>query len=458
MPTISRENISQLNDKILVTVNKEDYFPSFEKALKHYAKTANIPGFRKGMVPAGMIRKMHGPAVFSEEVLRSVEKGLMDYLRQEKLDIFAQPLPAADNDIRDFNMNEPAAYSFGFEIGLKPAFDIADLAKAKVNRYIVTVTDEMIDEEVKRLQQKMGKVNEPETVTTEENVLNVKFEASDADGVVAEGTPAKENSLLVKYFSEGFRKKLIGLKKDDTLVIQLGSAFDEKEREWLLSDLALDKEDPASLEQYFKMTIVKLGLIEKRELDEAFFKEVYPAKDIKTEAEFRDEIKGEIRQYWDNQSKNHLQHEIYHVLTEQTRMDFPETFLRRWMLEGGEKPKTENEVEAEFPTFKNQLKWTLVSDKIVNDQNLEVSREEVVHQMKMQVMSYFGSMSLDGNLDWLDSYIEKMMKDENQVDSTYRRVITEKIFNWAETQVVPEEKAISVDDFTKLMKEHEHQH
>ena len=112
MPTITRENISQLNDKILVTVNKEDYFPSFEKALKHYAKTANIPGFRKGMVPAGMIKKMHGPAVFTEEVLRSVEKGLTDYLRQEKLDIFAQPLPAADNDVRDFNMNEPADYSF----------------------------------------------------------------------------------------------------------------------------------------------------------------------------------------------------------------------------------------------------------------------------------------------------------------------------------------------------------
>jgi trigger factor len=304
----------------------------------------------------------------------------------------------------------------------------------------------------------MGKVNEPETVTTEENVLNVKFEASDPSGAVAEGTPAKENSLLVKYFTEGFRKKLMGLKKEDSLIIQLETAFDEKERDWLISDLGLDKDDPSSIKQYFKMTIVKVGLIEKRDLDETFFKEVYPAKDIKTEEEFRDEIKSEIRQYWDTQSKNHLQHEIYHVLTEQTRMEFPETFLRRWMMEGGEKPKTENEVDAEFPTFKNQLKWTLVSDKIVNDQNLEVSREEVVQQMKMQVMSYFGSMSLDGNLDWLDSYIEKMMKDEQQVDSTYRRVITEKIFTWAETQVVQEEKAISVDDFTKLMKEHEHKH
>lgn len=458
MPTITRENISPLNDKIIVTVNREDYFPSFENALKHYAKTANIPGFRKGMVPSGMIRKMHGSAVFTEEVLRSVEKGLTEYLRQEKLDIFAQPLPSADNDVRDFNMNEPAEYSFSFEVGLKPGFEVADLAKATVTRYQVIITDEMIDEEVKRLQQKMGKVTEPESVTTEENVLNVKFEASDAAGEVAEGTTAKENSLLVKYFSEGFRNKLMGLKKDDFVVIQLSSAFEEKEREWLISDLGLDKEDPATLEKYFRMTIVKVGLIEKRELDEAFFKEVYQAKDIKTEAELREEIKNEIKQYWDVQSRNHLQHELYHILTEKTNMDFPENFLRRWMMEGGDKPKTESEVDAEFPTFRNQLRWTLVSDKIVKEQNIEVSREEVVQQMKMQVMSYFGSMSLDGNLDWLDSYIEKMMKDEQQVDSAYRRVLTEKIFNWAETQVLPGEKAISVDDFSKLMKEHQHEH
>ncbi len=181
MPTVTRENISPLNDRITVTVNREDYFPSFEKSLKLYAKQANIPGFRKGMVPAGVIRKMHGPAVFTEEVLRSVEKSLMDYLRQEQLDIFAQPLPADQNDARGINMNEPADYSFSFEIGLKPGFQLPDLARAKTTRYDVQVTDAMVDEELKKLQQKFGKLTEPETVSSEENVLNVSFQAADAD-------------------------------------------------------------------------------------------------------------------------------------------------------------------------------------------------------------------------------------------------------------------------------------
>jgi trigger factor len=458
MPTVTRENISLLNDKITVTVNKEDYLPSFEKTLKQYAKQANIPGFRKGMVPAGIIRKMHGPAVFTDEVLRTVEKSLMDYLRQEQLDIFAQPLPADQNDARGINMQQPADYSFSFEIGLKPAFQVADLSKAKVTRYDVQVTDEMVEEELQRLRKKFGKLEEPETVSSDDNVINLSFEACDSEGRVEEGAVAKENSLLVKYFAEPMRKSLMGAKKGDQFKIRLADAFETKEREWVIGDLGLDKQDPASAEKTYRITIAKVGLVQPRELDEAFFKEVFPAKEISNEAEFREEIRNEIKQYWEGQSRNHLQHELYHVLLEQTQMDFPEAFLRRWMMTGGDTPKTEEQVDAEFPTFRNQLRWTLVSDRIVQDQGLNVGRDEIRDEMRKQVMGYFGSMSLDGNFDWLESYIDRMLQDEQQVESTYRRVITEKIFQWAETQVTPQTQPISVEDFTKILKEHEHQH
>jgi len=458
MSTVTRENIGLLNDKLTVTVKKEDYFPSFEKALKQYAKVANIPGFRKGMVPTGMVRKMHGPAVFTDEVLKSVEKGLMDYLGQEKLDIFAQPLPAAGNDARNIDMNNPAEYTFSFEIGLKPDFQLPDLSSAKLTRYNIEVTEEMVNDEVKRLQQRMGKMAEPETVTTDENVLNVKFEECDSKGEVVEGAEAKENSVLVKYFSEATRPSLMGLKKDDTLVIQLKSAFDDKEREWIIDDLKLDKNDPASVEKYFKLTITKVGLVEPRELNEEFFKEVYPNREIATEADFRAGIKEEIEKYWQSQSRNHLHHELYHVLAEHTTMDFPESFLKKWMGTSGEKQKTSDEVEQEFPVFKNQLKWTLVSDKIIRDNDLEVNPEEMREFMRQQVMGYFGSMNMGGDTSWLDSYVERMLKDEQQVESAYRRLVTEKIFNWAETKITPTEKSISAEDFGKLQKEHDHEH
>lgn len=433
--------------------------PAFEKSLKNYAKNANIPGFRKGMVPTGMIRKMYGGAVFSEEVLRSVERALMGYLQQEKLDIFAQPLPSPDNDPNKLDVNTPGDYVFSFEVGLKPDFKIVDLGGQTVTRYKVDVTDAMVEEEVERMRQKSGTMTEPEAVGSEEHILNVSFLPCDDAGQPEEGATAVENSLLVKYFSPAYRAKLMGLKKDDSLVLQLGEAFDEKEREWLITDLKLDKDDAASIRKNFKMTIAKVGFVEKRELNEDFFNEVMPGKEIKTEEAFREQVRADIGQYWDTQAANHLHHELYHVLNEQTPMEFPEGFLRRWMMEGQEQPKSAEEVEAEFPTFRNQLRWTLVSDRIVQEQGIQVGREEVMNQLRMQVLSYFGGMNLGGaNLDWIDGYVERMMKDEQQVDGAYRRVLTEKIFQWAETQVVPVEKVVSVEEFTKELDAHRHEH
>ena len=150
MATVTRENIGLLNDKLTVQLNKDDYYNGFEQSLKKYAKTANIPGFRKGMVPAGLVKKMYGQGVFSDEILRKVEAELNAYMNNEQLDIFAQPLPL-DNDAAKLDMNNPVDYSFTFEIGLKPLFEL-DPKHIKVTRYNITVTDEMVQEEVERLQ------------------------------------------------------------------------------------------------------------------------------------------------------------------------------------------------------------------------------------------------------------------------------------------------------------------
>ncbi|MBX2921977.1 MAG: trigger factor [Chitinophagaceae bacterium] len=459
MATVTRENIGLLNDKITVTVSKEDYLPTFEKALKQYAKSANIPGFRKGMVPAGMIKKMHGPAVYTEEVLRSIEKGLLDYLDQEKLDIFAQPLPGADNDPRNIDMNNPSEYSFNFEVGLKPVFELPDLNLANVVRYKIEAEPSLVEEEVERLRLRHGKMTEPETVATDEDVLNVKFEESDAEGNATEGGISKENSLLVKYFNAAFKPNLIGKKKDDSVVLQLSTAFDEKEREWLAGDLGLDKNDADALNKYFKVTITKIGLVEKRELNEEFFKEVFPNKEnITTEEAFREEIKAGIQAGLDAQSRNHLHHEIYHALLNNTSIDFPESFLKRWMEAGTEQRKTPEQVEEEFPTFRDQLKWTLISDKIVKDNNIEVSPDEIRDHIAQEVLNYFGASGMQGDMSWLGSYVDRLAQDKQQVENTYRRIISQKVFEKAESQFTPAEKEISLEDFRKLQEEHQHHH
>ena len=455
MPTVERENIGLLTDKLTVKIKKEDYLPSFEKKLKEYSKTANIPGFRKGMVPAGMIKKMYGAGIFSDEILKTVEKQLYTYLNEEKPDIFAQPLPL-ETDMSKMDINNPSDYDFGFEIGLKPVFEIPDFAKAKLTLHKVAVTDEMVNEEISRMQIKAGKMTEPEVIDNEENVLNVLFTESDKDGNAVESGIVKENSVILKYFIPKMQKQLMGKKTGDHFVFQLNKTFEGDKLEMMLQDLGFEKDDKEAAAKYFKLDVVKIGLVEKREMNEEFFNEVFPGKNIKTEDELRNELKEEIAKHWDAQSRNQLHDQLYHLLIDDTKMEFPESFLKRWLQSGGEKPKTAEEAEHEFPGFSNQLKWTLISDKLIKDNKLDVTEEELKETMRTEVMRYFGQMNMGDDMSWLDSYIDRMMKDEKQVDATYRRVITEKLFGWMESQTKPKEKKVTPEELTAM--QHNHQH
>lgn len=455
MATVTRENLGLLNDKLTVKVSKEDYYPSFEKALKDYSKKANIPGFRKGMVPTGMIKKMYGASIYYDEVLRSVEKQLQEYLTNEKPELLGQPLPVA-SDLRHLDMNAPVDYDFPFEIGLKPEIDVTGLPNTQFTFHKVLVTDKMLDEEIERLQSRHGKMSDPESVTSDDNVLNVTFAETDAEGNEVEGGTVKDNSLLVKYFTPSYRAQLLGKKNNDTLQITLKNAFEEKEREWIITDLGLDKNEPSILDKIFKLTITKIGLVEKREMNEEFFNEVFPGKDIKTEQDFKKEISENIQKELDAQSSVQLHDQIYHHLIDSS-IDFPEEFLKKWLQKGGEKEKSAEEVEAEFPVFKDQLKWTLITDKLIRENGIEVSEAEVKDSMVKEVMQYFGQSGMaGGDMSWLDSYIDRMMQDKKQVDRSYRKLITDKLFSWIESQVSKTEKVVTAEELAGI--QHNHQH
>jgi trigger factor len=458
MGIVTRENIGLLNDKITVKVVQDDYLPSFEKALKEYSKKANIPGFRKGMVPPGLIKKMYGNSVFADEVLRSVEKELTKYMHDEKLDIFAQPLPLPENDARQINMSKLDEYSFAFEVGLKPDFSLQDLAAAHPILYKVQVSDQMVQEELDRLQIRHGKMTDPQEVTGEDNVLNVSFQESDELGNPVEGGAHKDNSLLVKYFSSAFRATLLGKTKGDWFVLQLATAFDDRERAWILGDLGLSTEDPAAAQKFFRVEITKVGLVEKAELTEGFFKTVFPDKEIKTADELRLAIREGIEQYWAAQSRAQLQHTLYHELLEHTQIEFPESFLKRWLLTGGEKPKTQQEVEQEFPAFTNQLKWTLILDKVVRENQIEVGAEDLKALARHQLMGYMGMEGGAEDQPWMADYINRMMQDKRFVEDAVQRIRTDKVLAWAETQVKPTEKPIEREEFVKLQEAHAHVH
>jgi trigger factor len=460
MATVTRENIGLLNDRLTVAITASDYLNNFEQSLKKYAKSANISGFRKGMVPVGLIKKMYGQNLFADELVRSVEKQLNEYITEEKLNIFAQPLPVENTKKKIINMHDSREYEFIFEIGLKPEFEI-DLSKFNGVRYKVTVSDEMINEEVNRLQAQHGKMTDLETINNENCVLNVKFAESDKDGNEVEGgSGVQDISLLVKYFQPEFRKNLLDKKKDEFVVLQLKEAFEGNELKTVLKNLELNEEDKTSAEKYFKLTITKIGFPEKADLNEDFFKTVYPNKQINTEEDLRAALKEEMEAYYVVQSRNQLHDQIYHYLIDNTKFDFPVSFLKRWLQVGGEKPKTEEEVESEYPHFESQLKWSLITSKLVTDNKIEVLPNDIHSLAKAQLLLYMGGQlgasALDSNQQWVEDYANRMMKDEKFVEDSYHRISSEKMFAAVEAQVTAPEEPIDAESFADKLHHHHH--
>jgi trigger factor len=453
MATVKRSNIAPLNDKLTVTIAKQDYLKGFETSLKKYSKTANIPGFRKGMVPAGLIKKMYGQSVFQDEIIKTVENEMNQYIAKEKIEIFAQPLPVT-TEFPAMDVNNPIDYDFSFEVGLKPVFSI-DSKAIKATRYKIEVTDDMVNAEVERLQVRNGNMTEPAAVESEENVLNVTFVEADKEGNITEGGIAKENSLLIKYFAENARKQFIGKKVNDVVNIQLSEAFEAKELDIIIADLGITKEEA---DKYFNLTITKVGAVEKAALDETFFTVTYPNQTITNEAEFRAAVKKDIEGYYEAQSRNQIHDQIYHSLIDNTKMEFPADFLKRWLQRGGEKQRTEEEAEKEYPVFQDQLKWTLISTQLIAEHKVEVVAEDLKAFAKQQLMSYMGGQlgALGDNDQWLEDYAARMMQDRKFVEDSYHRISTDKLFQAIESNVTATEEKITAEKFAEKLHHHHH--
>jgi len=458
MATVQRENIGTLHDKIIVKLTKEDYMPAFEKSLKQYAKTANVPGFRKGMVPAGMVRKMHGPAIFNEEVIRNAGKQLEDYMKAEKLSIFAQPMILPNEKRTQLDMNNPNEVDFAFEIGIKPEFEVdAVKNKAHLTRYKISVNDKMMDDEIDRIKRRYGKVESQDSVTNKEDLIYSTYEPCDADGNVTDADKKIEDTEVLEKMPAKLKELVMGKKAGDSLVIRPADVCTPEELQGFLKDPLKAGEEAA--EQYYKLTITKVGLLIPQELGPELYTQVFQNAEVKDEADFREKVRAELQREFDRITGERLQNEIYEMLVHNTNITLPVAFLKRWMREGGEKPKSAQEVENEFGSFEHQLRWQLISDKLMGENKIDVSFEEVQKDVKTRVLAYFGLGPDDEDeAPWMAGYMEKIAKDEKMMDETYRRLLFGKLFSFLETQFNVEEKEIGEEEFFKLGDAHAAHH
>ncbi len=454
MATVARENLGTLHDKVTVKLTKEDYLPSFEKSLKQYAKTANVPGFRKGMVPAGMIRKMAGQQMFNEEVIRSAGKHLEDYMQKEQLAIFAQPMIMPSEQPVKLDINSPSDVEFTFEIGIKPEFEIPAIKnKAKLTAYKIIASEKMMDDEIERIKRRSGKVEDQEAVTGKDDVIYCTFEACDADGNVT-GAKIEETAILEKM-PVALQEKLKGMKAGESMVIVPAEVCTAEELPKFLKDPL--KAGEAGANQHYKLELSKVGLLIPAEMGPELYAQVFPSTEVADEADFREKVKVELQREFDRIARERYHNEIFELLVHSTPITLPVDFLKRWMREGGEKPKSAAEVEAEFSGFEHQLRWQLISDKVIGEHRIAVTRDEVKNDIKTRVLAYYG-MDAEDEAPWMDGYMDKVMQDEKMADETFRRLLTDKIFLALEGQFSTEMKEIGEEEFFKLQDPHSMHH
>jgi len=454
MATVTRENIDLLHDKLTVTVTSADYTPHYKKSLRKYAETANIPGFRKGKVPESIINKMYGEKIITDEVLKTAEKEVKAYVENEQLSLFYNPLPVHSTFGR-VDINNPKDYDFIFEIGLKPEINI-NPNDIKVTRYVIDITEEMIDQEVERIQSQLGTNVDIETVSSDEDLLNVVFAETDADGNLIGGGLEKATTIKVKHFAPGFREKLLGLKVDSVVDAALNVAFEDKEILPVLEELGLDKEDEANHSKTFKVTITKIGILEKAPLDEKLFKDAYPSKEIKTEQEFRDVVKQEIGKYFAEESRRQMHDQIYHYLLDHTDVPLPKGFFLKLLEDGDEKRRTKEEALKIYPSFEHQTKWSLISTYLQKAENISIRQEDFKQLAKQHLFQYLGGQTqFFGDDDiFIEEYAEKALNDKKFIDDNYYNILADKIFTALEGKVTPTEESIDAKTFGSKLHHH----
>ncbi len=443
---IEKSEIKDLTGVLTMTIEPQDYQEAVQKELRQIRQKANIPGFRPGMVPVGLVKKMYGKGVMAEVINKTIGEKLGEYIENEKLHILGDPMPndeltpAVDFDTQD-------TFTFAFDIAVAPDFDANLSAKNKLTNYIITVTDEMVTNQVNSYAERFGEYADAEEVK-ENDVLKGLLKEVGKD----ENPIQKENAMLNPMYmkSKTIQKKFMGKKKGDVVTFNPMKAY-ESEVE-VASMLDIKKEEAKEMTSDFTFEIQGITRHEAAKIDGELFAKVYAGDNApKDEKEFRARVKAEIEANMAEDSKYKFGLDAKAaIMKKMEKLAMPEDFLKRWVKATNDK-LTDEQLEKDFPAMIEELKWHLAKDQLMKHYDIKVEKEDVEayakEVAKMQFMQY-GLMHIDDQ--YLNSYAQEMLKKDDQLRGIVERVAENKIYEALKGVAKVEDKAISHEDFGKL--------
>lgn len=446
---ITRENTGELTATIKMVISPADHNESVTKILKDYQRKANVPGFRPGHVPFGMIKKLYGGAVFADEVNKLVSNKLHQYIEDEKLDILGQPLPNTTLT-PEFDWKEGQDIEFFFDLGMAPSFDVVLDEKIAVDYHVIKVDDAMVDKYVEDMRQRFGTMTNPE-VAGEKDVLFGEFVQMDAEGNDFENGITHSSKVTIDLISDtDVKNKMIGAKAGDAIVFHpLKATGNALEASAMLGITKAEVEDMVS---DFRFTINEISTMSPADMDEEFFQKVFPGSEIKTEKEFRDKVTAESESAFVADSDHLFAHHMQEKLVEAVPLSLPDEFMKRWLIESNEGKLTAEDIDRDYHKYTEGMKWQLIENKIIRESGIEVGDQEIKDYIKDYYLQGWRTMQLtDDLMDRLETIADSFLKDKPAevrriVDSLYGQ----RVSAYVKSKVKLNEKEISYDDFIKL--------
>ncbi|WP_420571834.1 trigger factor [Kordia sp.] len=433
---ITRENIDALNAVVKVNIEKEDYNDKVTKILTDYKKTANIPGFRKGHVPMGLVKKQYGKAVLVDEVNKLLQEGLNKYLVEEKLDILGNPLPRMQEEF-DWDAE---TFSFEFELGLAPEFSV-DLKENAVTQYNIVADDKMIDGQVENIRKQYGKLISQDEVT----------EVSEVTGVFSnEEKEIEENATFSLDKIKGKRNlnKFVGTKVGETLTLKTKGLFNEDND--LVNFLKVSNEDANGLDIEVTFKINEANTRELAELNQELFDKLFGEGNVTSLEEVKEKIKEDAERQFVQQSDQRLLNDVTEGLIENTKFDLPADFLKKWIQSAGEQELTPEQAEEEYTKSEKGLRYQLIQDRLVKDNEVQVQFEDLKEFSKQMIkaqMAQFGQMNPSDQE--LEDIAARILSNQEEVRRLTDQLLSQKLLELFKEKANLKKKEVTYENFVK---------
>jgi len=453
---ITKEPIGNLNEILKINLQPEDYKSKVDESVRKARKTVNMPGFRPGNVPESLVRKMYGKSILVDELNKIVSESLDTYIKDNKLDLLGHPLPYLKNNSKN-NFDSPGDFEFQFEVGLSPEVNLKLPPDKTFPYYEIEIEEKQIQEQAISIRKQHGDYVNPE-VSDKNSILHCEITEMDINDQPVEGGIKVTNTILVeKIQEEKSQEQFTGRKIGEVLMVDLVSTItDESELTYILN---VPKEKLSEIKNRFEIKINRITNVISAELNQEFFDKAYGKDVVHNEQEFFDRIKSKFEKTYRDHSERKLAHDIQDELLHATKIDLPDSFLKRWLVENNENPVTAEDIEKEYRIYSREMKWKLIENEIAKQNNFKASDDEIrSYAQQFIINQLFKYGRYDFKEDAIHEMINKWLAKEENIRSAMHQVISGKVAAHLVAIAKRDLKKVNFEKFRDILHEHSHHH